>query len=57
MAEDAAATRGNQEDQGAAAPCGNDKHCGRDGDLPRPHPALIEIVRLLARAQARSLRD
>lgn len=56
MAEEAAAARG-EEDGGAVAPCSQDKAGGREGAFPHPHPMLIEIVRLLARSEARRLQN
>ena len=56
MAEEAAAARG-KEDGGAVAPGGQDKTGGRDGASPHPHPILIEMARMLARAEARRLQS
>jgi len=56
MAEEAAAGRG-KEDGGAVAPCGQDKTGGREEASPHPHPILIEMARLLARAEARRLQS
>ena len=53
MAEEAAAARGEEEYDGAVAPCGQDKTGGREEASPHPHPILIEMARLLARAEAR----
>ena len=55
MAEEAAAARGEEEYDGAVTPRAQSKTDGRDEALPRPHAALIEIVRLLARSEARRL--
>lgn len=57
MAEETAAARGEEEYDGAVTHRSQDKTGVREGDFPRPHPALIEIVRLLARAEARRLRS
>jgi len=54
MAEEAAAARG-KEDGGAVAPCPQDKTTGREGAFP--HPVLIEMARMLARAEARRLQS
>ena len=57
MAEEAAAARGEEESDGAVAPCGQDKTGGREEASPHPHPSLIEMARLLARAEARRLQS
>jgi hypothetical protein len=57
MAEETAAARGEEEDDGAVTPCCHDETGGREGVFPRPHPVLIEIARLLARSEARRLRS
>lgn len=57
MAEETAAARGEEEDDGAVTACGQDETGGREGVFPRPHPVLIEIARLLARSEARRLRS
>jgi hypothetical protein len=56
MAEKAAAARG-KEDGGAVAPCGQDKTGGRERASPHPHPMLIEMARMLARAEAKRLQS
>lgn len=56
MAEEAAAARGEEEYDGAVAPCGQDKTGGREEASLHPHPVLIEMARLLARSEARRLR-
>lgn len=53
MAEEAAAACGEEESDGVVMPRSQDKPTGREGAFP--HPVLIEIVRLLARAEARRL--
>ena len=53
MAEEAAAARGEEEYDGAVAPCDQDKTGGREEASLHPHPILIEMARLLARAEAR----
>ena len=55
MAEEAAAARGEEEYDGAVAPRSQDKTIGREGAFP--HPALMEMVRLLARAEAKRLQS
>ena len=55
MAEEAAAARGEEEYDGAVAPCGQDKTGGREE--ASPHPILIEMARMLARAEARRLQS
>jgi hypothetical protein len=57
MAEEAAAARGEDVDEGAGAPLDPNKTCGRGDGLQRLHPVLIEIARLLARSEARRLRS
>jgi hypothetical protein len=57
MAEETAAARGEEEDDGAVTPCCQDETGGREGVFSRPHPVLIEIARLLARSEARRLRS